>query len=87
MRYFVRFNSDKEPVNLYRLQQDIPQGVSLRMLYLAEADSDTVQEESWSEMGWVIVEGTVKRIVEGYIDCDEVTEKEAREIYPEAFAN
>jgi len=87
MRYFVRFNSDREPVNLYRFHQDIHPGVRLKMLSFDEGFAGTVLEESWNEMGWDTVFGTVKRILEGYIDCDEVTEAEARKIYPEAFAN
>ena len=87
MRYFLRFNSEREPVNLYRFHQEIHPAMKLRVLSFSLEDVGAFLEESWSESGWVPVEGTVKRILDGSIDCDEVTEVEASKIYPEAFMN
>ena len=84
MRYFLRFDSDRQPINLYKFHQDIYGYSEMKKLSLDDLE-DLVLEESWTSMGWEIVDGVIKRIIHGYIDCDEITEEEARRIFPEAF--
>jgi len=70
MRYFVRVNNENKPVRLFRFNLDIPNSIS---------------EERWDDNKWEISDQIVEALVEGSMDYDEIDEKMAKKLYPNAF--
>lgn len=74
MRYFAFLYNDI-PYNLYRLNLDNP---------------DSISEQKWDKQNkvWVDSDSTiVEALFEGSMDYEEITESQALQLFPEAFAD
>ncbi len=69
-RYFARRNGDRV-IGICRLAID--------------DDKRTLLEQIWTATGWQPTEIVMRALTKGDTDLDEITEDQAREIYPAAF--